>query len=63
VRLISYLGGDEVRAIAVLDVDRDRVLLSQHRPGDEQEIERIASLPFSRFQTFINGHSLRRCQL
>jgi len=63
VRIISYLGGDEVRAIAVLDVDRDRVLLSQHRPGDEQEIERIASLPFIRFQAFINGHALRRCQL
>jgi hypothetical protein len=63
VRIISYLGGDDVRAIAVLDVGRDRVLLSQHRPSDDREIDRIASLPFDRFQAFINGHALRRCQL
>jgi hypothetical protein len=63
VRIISYLGGDDARAIAILDVDRDRVLLSQHHPGDEREIERIASLTLDRFQAFINAHPLRRCRL
>jgi hypothetical protein len=63
VRLISYLGGDDVRAIAMIDVDRNRVLLSQHQPHSGQEIERLSTLTFDRLRTFVNAHPLRRCQL
>jgi predicted O-methyltransferase YrrM len=62
-RIVSYLGGDGVRMIAVLDADRDRVLVSQHHPDTQEEIERIAGLPFDRFRSFVNAHPLRRCQL
>jgi hypothetical protein len=63
VRFISYLGGDDVRAMAMLDVDRDRVLLSQHQPHSDHEIGRVAMLTFDRLRAFVNDHPLRRRQL
>jgi hypothetical protein len=62
-RIVTYLGGDDDRAIAVLDVDRNRVLVSQHQPDTDEEIARIAGLPFDQFRAFVNAHPLRRCQL
>jgi hypothetical protein len=62
-RIFSYLGGDDVRMVAVLDAGGDRVLVSQHRPATDEEIDRIAGLTFERFRAFVNAHALRRCQL
>ena len=68
-RLRAFSYGDEVRCIAILDLDRDRVLLSLHRPGARQngdlagEIERISAMPWEAFARFITDHEKRHCVL
>jgi hypothetical protein len=67
-RLIDYLGGDDRRRMAILDLGRDRVLLAGHEPAGrgrghrhvEREIDRIAGLPWETFQEFVNRHEGRR---
>jgi hypothetical protein len=67
-RLIAYLGGDDRRKIAILDLGRDRVLLAGHEPASDgrahrsvdQELERIASLSHDEFRAFVNRHDNRR---
>jgi methyltransferase family protein len=67
-RALSYVGGDGLRCIAVIDVDRARVLLSRHRPKRRdpsdadmsREVARIASMPWREYLTFINAHEYRR---
>jgi hypothetical protein len=69
-RAITYLGGDDLRAIAILDLHRGRVLLTRHglafKGGDADlalEIARIASMGWEEFRAFIAGHELRRYPL
>ena len=67
-RALTYLGYDDVRHIAILDLDDRRVLLSRHRPAAPRrrdpdlaaEIARIAQLPWDAFRAFVNGHDSRR---
>jgi hypothetical protein len=66
-RAITYVGGDELRVIAILDVDRARVLLTRHRAVRKgngadlpREIARIASMGWDEFRAFIAGHESRR---
>ena len=66
-KAVTYLGGDDVRAIAVLDLDQQRVLLTRHgaeRKGADTdlaaEISRLAALPWDEFRAFIAGHEFRR---
>jgi hypothetical protein len=66
-RAITYLGGDQSRAIAILDVTRGRVLLTRHRAVRKgngadlsREIARIASMRWDDFRAFIASHESRR---
>lgn len=66
-RAISYLGGDDERCIAILDLDRDRVLLTRHQPRGRSradqlaaEIARIQSMDWPSFTRFIAEHEYRR---
>jgi len=60
-RTFSYLGGDQVRCVAILDRDRDRVLLTRHEPPDvEREIARLAAMTWDEFRAFITAHPKRR---
>ena len=60
-RIISYLGADDIRSVAVLDVARDRVLVTQRELHPSAEIERLAALTFEPFRAFVNQHPMRRC--
>jgi predicted O-methyltransferase YrrM len=62
-RIISFLGGDDSRSIAVLDVARDRVLVTQQEPHPSAELERLAALTFEQFRAFVNQHPMRRCMV
>ena len=65
-RLIAYLGGDDKRKIAILDLGRNRVLLAGHEAATrphrsvEQEVESIAGLSDDEFRDFVNRHDNRR---
>ena len=67
-RLLSYLGGSDQRRIAILDLNRNRVLLAAHDPFEhsrahrtiDQEIDAIGKMTFEEFKTFINRHDNRR---
>ncbi len=67
-RALNYLGGDDQRCIAILDLDRDRVLLTRHRPPDRRrfehhlsrEIARIAALSWDAYRRFVAAHEYRR---
>jgi methyltransferase family protein len=60
-RAFSYLGGDDLRCVAIVDRDRDRVLLTRHRPPDaEREIARLAAMTWGEFRAFIAAHPKRR---
>jgi methyltransferase family protein len=66
-RAVSYLGGDDVRCVAILDVNQDRVLRTRHRPTGRRrtdklaaEIWRLAAMPWTEFVAFIAGHESRR---
>jgi hypothetical protein len=64
-RALSYLGADDLRCIAILDCDNDRVVLTRHRPRRRRitmagEISRIAAMSWDEFRMFITGHEYRR---
>jgi hypothetical protein len=63
-RAFTYLGGAQRRAIAILDVDRRRVLLTNHVQGRPEaharEMRRLAALPWNEFRAFIAAHPQRR---
>ena len=67
-RLLSYLAGNDQRRIAILDLNRNRVLLAGHHPAEhgrahrsiDQEIEMIAGLTYEEFRTWVNRHDNRR---
>jgi len=67
-RVLSYLGGDDTRNIAILGLDRDRVLLTRHTPAGgrsgsadfDAEIARLAAMTPDQFVHFIRGHEYRR---
>ena len=62
-RLLSYRGGSDRRSIAIIDLTRERIVLSGHVPAHgtiEEEIERIAGMTYAEFQQFINRHDNRR---
>lgn len=67
-RVLTYLGGDETRTIAILDVDRDRVLLTRHTPdrsrgaafGLDEEVSRIAAMSGDELVAFVAPHEFRR---
>ena len=67
-RALSYLGGDNGLCIAILDLDRGRVLLTRHRPSTSaqsdraiaQEMARIAALSWENYRAFVGGHEYRR---
>jgi hypothetical protein len=60
----SYLALDNRRAIGIVDLDRDRVLLTGHLQGDvaehERELRRIAALTWDEFRALIGNHQYRR---
>src|SRR5262249_45361191 len=55
-RLISYLGGHDARRTAILDLNRQRVLIS----GYDGDIDAIAAMSFDQFKAFVNAHDNRR---
>jgi hypothetical protein len=67
-RALDYLGADDTRCIAILDIDRDRVLLTRHQPSGRcqsqrdllQEMTRIAAMSWEEYCTFIREHAYRR---
>jgi hypothetical protein len=67
-RALDYLGADDTRCIAILDVDRDRVLLTRHQPHGRgascraplQEMRRIAAMTWHEYCVFISEHRYRR---
>jgi hypothetical protein len=69
-KLVGYRAGENQTALAILDEDRRRVLLSEHHaapgrwPGrhgsQESEAGRIQQMTSSEFIAFINGHDQRR---
>jgi Methyltransferase domain len=67
-RALNCLGEDDGRYIAILDVDRDRVLVIVHRPSGRRrsgrdltrEIARIAAMSWEEYRVFIAEHE-RRC--
>jgi hypothetical protein len=63
--LFTYEGRDGQRGIAIIDRDRDRVLLARHLAGAPAsqlaaEIERLRAMPWQTFARFVNAHANRR---
>lgn len=64
-RIFTYLGRDDRRCIAILDLDRESVLLARHLPGEDEahqarEVVRIRQLSWDRYCAFIDSHENRR---
>jgi Methyltransferase domain len=63
-RAFTYLNGADRRAIAVLDDDRGRVLLSNHLQGRPErhrlELHRLSTMSWDEFRAMIAAHDQRR---
>jgi hypothetical protein len=59
-KAFTYLGSDDTRQLGIVDLDRQRTLLSRHAPATAAEIDRLRRLSWSDFRGFVNRHDMRR---
>jgi hypothetical protein len=64
-RIFSYLGRDNQRCIGIVDLDRERVLLARHLPGESTarhaaEIARLREMSWDGYRRFVDSHPNRR---
>ena len=66
--IVSERPADGLRSVALLEVRRERVLLSLNesmtsRPVIEAQLEAVMRMTWDEFRTFVNGHDKRRYDL